>query len=559
MPNLQAAHRGYEYQDLLTAGRLVDLVLGTLSAAHVDVKHVDDDRFDDLTVITVDGRRERTQFKHTDNDDRPLTVDTFTTDGRDLRLDRLVAAAAADRDGPGSAASDLAFRVVLRDTQPVDEALAAVLVPAVPDPGPFIFACRRGGCGSTSTRLWPLEPHESRPAKKTERSRFDFLRSGPKSVDRNDLAWLCARLVIEVEAPMSSGDMSVPGPAERILLTRVRAEVGAESYPNTGRSAEDVAEAFTTFARQARQGLSIPTAETMMQRAQLRRDFGAVSRVHPVDPSIEVDRRTTVADLHTLATQAASQGAPLVLTGPPGQGKSWACDRLVRDLVSAGWLVAEHYCYLNDTLDERDERVQAEAVLGSLLGRLAEADPSLVEAQRPRYAADDVALANAATRAVTARSDRRVALVVDGLDHVARILPSQPGSDPSAALASALAALDLPAGSTLIVLSQPGDHLAPLRDAGALTGEIPSLTEAELAALAAKLGVVARTARARPWTSSRPTAFLPCLRNGPAATPCTPPTSAVKSWSDHTRQRIPRPFSTPSRLSTARWRTTTTT
>lgn len=71
--------------------RMVGLVLGTLSAAHVDVKQVDDDHFDDLAVITIDGRRERTQFKHTDNDDRPLSLGTFTTDKCGLRLDCLAA------------------------------------------------------------------------------------------------------------------------------------------------------------------------------------------------------------------------------------------------------------------------------------------------------------------------------------------------------------------------------------------------------------------------------------------------------------------------------------
>ncbi|QFY11512.1 hypothetical protein GBF35_37435 [Nonomuraea phyllanthi] len=486
MPSLQAAHRGYEYQDLLSASRLIDLMLGTLSAAYVDVKQVDDDRFDDLTVITVDGRRERIQFKHTDNDDKPLAMKTFTTDGRDLRLDRLVAAAVADRNGPGNSAADLAFRVVLRDTWPVDEALTAVLVPAHPDPGPFVAGMETRRLRFDIDGLWPLDPAQAA----TGRSRFTFLRSGPKAVDRADLAWLCERLVVEVEAPRSSGIMLEPGPAERILLTRVRTEVGAESYPNAGRSAEDVAEAFATFARQARQGLSTPTAEAMLQRAQLRRDFGAVSRAHPVDRSVEVARPMTVADVQTAAEQAATEGVPLVLTGPPGQGKSWACDQLVRNLISAGWLVAEHYCYLNDTLDERDERVEAETVFGSLLWRLAEADPSLVEAQRPRYAADDVALANAVTRAIHARPGRRVALVVDGLDHVARIVSSRPGADPSAAVASALAALDLPVGSVLIVLSQPGDHLAPLQNAGARNVEIPRLTRAELGALAANLGLV---------------------------------------------------------------------
>ena len=330
VPSLQAAHRGYEYQDLLAASRLVDLVLGTLSAAHVDVKQVGDDRFDDLTVLTVDGRRERTQFKHTDNDDKPLAVETFTTDGRDLRLDRLVAAAVADREGPGSSAADLAFRIVLRDTRPVDDALTAVLVPADPDPGPFVAGMQTRRLRFDIARLWPLGPGQAAAGVRSGRSRFAFLRSGPKAVERADLAWLCERLVVEVEAPRSSGIMLEPGPAERILLTRVRAEVGAESYPNAGRSAEDVAEAFATFARQARQGLSTPTAEAMLQRARLRRDFGAVSRAHPVDRSVEVARPTTVADVHAAAEQAASRGVPLVVTGPPGQGKSWACDQLVR-------------------------------------------------------------------------------------------------------------------------------------------------------------------------------------------------------------------------------------
>ena len=512
MPSLQAAHRGYEYQDLLSASRLVDLVLGAVSAAHVDVKQVGDDRFDDLTVITTDGRRERTQFKHTDNDDKPLAVETFTTDGRDLRLDRLVAAAVADRDGPGNSAADLAFRVVLRDTRPVDEALTAVMLPASPDPGPFVAGMQTRRLRFDIDRLWPLEPTQAAAATGSGHDRFAFLRSGPKAVDRVDLAWLCRRLVIEVEAPRSSGIMVEPGPAERILLTRVRAEVGAESYPNAGRSAEDVAEAFATFARQARQGLSTPTAEAMLQRAQLRRDFGAVSRAHPVDRSVEVARPTIVADIQIAAQQAASQGIPLVLNGPPGQGKSWASDQLIRDLISAGWLVAEHYCYLNDTLDERDERVQAETVFGSLLGRLAEADPSLVDSQRPRYAADDVALANAVSRAIQANPDRRVALVVDGLDHVARIAPTLPGTDPSAAVAAALAALDIPAGSVLIVLSQPGEHLVPLQNTGAHAVEIPSLTGTELGALAANLGLVSGPETTDPIVEEQQTdSFLAAL------------------------------------------------
>ncbi len=102
MTNLTAAHRGYEYQDLLVAARLVDMMLGTIVKVHIDEKLLPDDRFDDLTTIDATAYRERTQFKHTENEDQPLTLATFASDARSLRLDRLVATALADRDGPGA-------------------------------------------------------------------------------------------------------------------------------------------------------------------------------------------------------------------------------------------------------------------------------------------------------------------------------------------------------------------------------------------------------------------------------------------------------------------------
>ncbi|WP_194918188.1 ATP-binding protein [Catenulispora rubra] len=491
MPSLQAAHRGYDYQDLLCATRLVDSLLGAISDVWVDKKLVPADRFDDLTVVTADRRRQRTQFKHSDNDDRPLTVETFTNDKRELRLDRLVAAAVADRDGPGAGAAVSEFRVVLRDSEPNDQALLDVLVVADPDPGPFVAGMSTKRMRFDVDRLWPKSPPLTK-AGKPVRSRFSFLGStGTKGVDRADLAWLCERLIIELEAPRSSGSMTEPGVAEQILLARVSSEIGAGVYPNAGRSAEDVADAFVTLARQAREGRVVPSADLMLQRGQLRQDFGAVSRVDPVDHAVEVARPTTVADVQRAAGQAAVQGVPLLLTGPPGQGKSWTCAQLAAKLAADGWLVAEHYCYLNDTRDEREERVNGDVVFGSLLNQLADADPTLVSDLRPRYAADDLALVEAVTRATTKQPGQRVALIVDGLDHVARVLPSAPGTDPSAALAAALAAVELPTGSVLIVLSQPGDHLAPLEGIGAQAMPIPGLDDKELRTLALRLGLLA--------------------------------------------------------------------
>jgi hypothetical protein len=139
MASLTAAHRGYEYQDLLIACRLVDMLLGSLVQVHVDEKLTAGDRFDDLTTIDLDARRERTQFKHTDNADRPLSLTTFTADARGLRLDCVIASILDDRSGPGRGATLFSYRVVLRDSSPVDPALTTVLTPfAEGDPGPFV-------------------------------------------------------------------------------------------------------------------------------------------------------------------------------------------------------------------------------------------------------------------------------------------------------------------------------------------------------------------------------------------------------------------------------------
>ncbi|WP_158714625.1 hypothetical protein [Streptomyces sp. NRRL S-474] len=65
-----------------------------------------------------------------------------------------------------------------------------------------------------------------------------------------------------------------------------------------------------------------------------------------------------------------------------------------------GWLVAEHYCYLGDADGDQLTRVVTETVFGSLLGRLAEAEPVLVHEQRPRFAADAQALTTAVDTAL---------------------------------------------------------------------------------------------------------------------------------------------------------------
>ena len=486
---LVSAHRGYEYQDLLVAMRLVDVMLGTIVKIHVDKKLVLDDRFDDLTTVDETDFRERTQVKHTDNVDQALTLATFTNDSRRLRLDRIILAVLADRDGPGIHAREVSFRIIMRDIPPTDQRLRAFLHPANPDPGPFLRGMNSVRMRFRANALW----EESRRLVTESPGSSDTVSSlqmGAIAVERPDLDWACERLVVELDAPAASLDLTNPGAAERLLLKRIRNEVGAGMYPNADRSAVDVAEALIRSARAARQGSMPCTTSELLRRARLRSDFGAVARAHPVDQAIEVLRPTTVAKLVQRATTAADEGKAILLVGPPGQGKSWICHQMINSLSDREWLVAEHYCYLGDADGERLPRVRAETVFGSLLGRIAESDPEVVSEQRPRFAADEQALEGAVVAALEKRPDRRVALVIDGIDHVTRVISGSPTTDPSFTLAEALAALRLPAGSALIILSQPGSHLKLLEAAGAVRISIPSLSDDELRQLSAQLGVI---------------------------------------------------------------------
>lgn len=465
----------------MAACRFVDVVLGTARLVLVDEKLYTGDRFDDLTTWGDEGRA-RTQFKHTDSDDKPLTLATFTGDQRDLRLDLLVAAVAADRAGPG-AGTESAYRIVLRDARPVDDELLAVLRPATPDPGPFQPGMATLRLRFDASAIW--EPADS----DGRRDSFAFLRDGARSVSREDLDWFCERAVVEVEAPRASWDLTAPGPAEALLLERLRAEIGAGAYPNRNRSAVDVAEAFIRLARTARQGSAGVSRNDILRRAQLRHDYGAVARARPADPSVAIDRQIAVGMVADAAEAAAGRGGVVVVTAPPGHGKSWLCDQLVSRLGNAGWLVAEHYCYLSDADDERVARVLSDSLFGSLLGCVADADPAAVKQRRPLLAAGEDALLDAVAATVARHPERSVALVVDGLDHVTRVRNDGIGFDASRAIAEALAALELPRGSVLIVLSQPGGHLQPLLDAASATLEVPGLTRPELADLAATLGM----------------------------------------------------------------------
>lgn len=485
-----AHHRGYLYQDLVAATRLVDLLIGSAKTITVDERLLPGDRFDDLATEWASGTRERTQMKHSDQNLHPLAVATFTNDGRLCRLDRLVSAAISLRDHLAS--DELQLRLILRDAPPSDSGFLSLLRSPEPDPGPFAR-------GWSTTRL-AFRPEAILSAAAVSDSpqrpiaaRLQRIIAGA-SISRADFDWFCNQFVVEAGAPEASFDLSAPGPAEQFLLERASRDVGAGSFPNAERSDVDVAAALIGAAAAARAGMLAPTVDELLRRTGLVRTFGAVSRLHPIVESEEVERDGVSSLLVTATEKARVARAPMLLVAPPGQGKTWALQRLAESLAVSGWIVAEHYCYLGSADEERDERVDSRAAFGSLLSALGAAEPDLVGGLRPRFAADAPALTEVLQRA-TGRG-LRVALLVDGIDHVSRVLGDVPGRpDPSTAFAAELAALEIPHGAVLVVASQPGTHLARLEASGAIVEGLPRWSSDELRRLAEHHGCIPPASR----------------------------------------------------------------
>ncbi len=489
---LQNAHSGYEYQDIFTALRFVDVLLSRTSQVMVDLKLFGGDLFDDLTTVWNDEHRTREQLKHSVSPGA-LERKIFTSTVRDCRLDMLVASAIEDNKNNRFGRTSPEYRLIMSDLESTDTALIAILKHDTSlsslQPG-YTTKCYR----LNVDELWPKTGVLPQDWKRV----ITLARQG--GLTRVDFEWFAQHFVLELEAPKASFDLTHPGPVERLLLNRVTREVGAEVYPNADRSAIDVAAALIMAAYSARSGSGDTTRKTLLRRANLRDDFGSVARAYPVETTKEIEVQSTADAFVLKVNQALEAHVPLLVLGPPGQGKTWACDKLARNLQQNGWLVANHYCYLNFAEDEsRDKRVQLDAVIGSLLAQIAAQEPSCIDGLRPRYAANSETLMSALQRVRAKNPSRQIALLVDGLDHVTRVLGTTTGRiAPATELARELSLLDIPDGAVLIVACQRGAHDEPLRKAGAKIYNLPQWDKDHVRHLGEKLAVISTPGRPKP-------------------------------------------------------------
>jgi hypothetical protein len=458
--------RGYRYQDLIAALSMASILAEGSGTIAVELKRFTGDVFDDVTLMLPGHAPRRAQVKHF-KPDRPIALALFADAAAGLRFDRLMTAP----DDPGPSDADDELRIVT--TLPSTDAQTAGFA-AAPDAPPFA-----AGLDATRWRL-PVEAVWPRDG--------DPLLPIPGHAGREDVKAFCDRLIVEADAMPMSGELARPGALELALIAILRDEAGVERYPNLT-DAVDVAsrllEIASSLRTRAERQLDFPA---IARECGLRVDRGRVAQAFPLD------RRRYVP--HVPLREALSEAIDqdhrrVIVEGPPGAGKSWALEALAQDLRADGWIVARHYCFLAPGDPDLGQRIAVEAMTANLTAELLEDDR--LQDVSAGLSGDVRALQLVLERAhdTLNKAPDRIALIVDGLDHVARVEPL-PGQAPVTPgdLAAQLGLLEPPDRVSLVVGSQPGEHLQTLADRGAHTIAAPPLQPRHTAALLARQGVL---------------------------------------------------------------------
>ena len=424
--------------------------------------------FDDLT-IEHRGRRFRRQFKSSADANKPFAEEVLRTKTSDLRIDDIVHCFLKAADNPADE-----YRICSTWSIPTDPDVARLLSPCDAEPSFDGYA----------TKVFRLNVDEIWP----DGGALKWSLRKPKPFDRQALVSFCERLIIELECPQITLDLAAPGRLQVLLQELLSNRIGVGRFPNRGLSPADAAVRLTYRANLARAGQESVTPAQVLRDLGVRTDFGRVAQKFPVIREHFVSRRQALKSLLELVT--ATQRVALI--GAPGTGKSWILTPFASYCAKAGFLVTRHYCYLEPGDEVREQRITSDVFFGNLIAELHESLPSLESTDVPRYSAGPEELVKLLTAARRSNPEQYIVLIVDGLDHIERVL-AEAATVPRAEtrIVDELANLDLPDGVSIVIGSQPGDHLAPLRGHAAFL-DVPRWDRKEIEELATKLGTVER-------------------------------------------------------------------
>lgn len=401
--SLNTAHEGYAYQDLLTIYFILDELLkgNKNSIFTIDKKHIYNDRFDDL-VITNGTNIQRKQIKYSNESTaKELAKDDFSNDSNyKLAIYELY------NSWQQLNSDESEFRLCLAWDEPTEPNIKNVLTP-LPNNNTSFSNFRTKLFKINLDVLWEENPEKF--------NRWDSLKRyvREKNVLRDDFKKFCDELIIEIELPKASLNISNPSDLENILLEQAE-KLGIGVYPNEDIYIVDFLERFAKKIGEYRASSSEKSLEDILIDLRVKTDFGNIEQKFEIDQTKNIK---SLDNFSTFYTKVVKNNKTLLI-GEPGSGKSWFLTNFIEHLNDISKKVIRHYCFTS-TEDESfyEKRVTSDVFFGNLISDIIKEFPNFKKVKDKLFASDLNEL-----NILLSHINEELIIIIDGLDHINRVL-----------------------------------------------------------------------------------------------------------------------------------------
>ncbi|MEM9388833.1 MAG: ATP-binding protein [Bacteroidota bacterium] len=390
---LEAAHEGYEYQDLLTAHFILDEILNERDGIFkIDRKEFGGDRVDDLTITNSLGSFKKQIKYSSDSSNHRLEKPDLSTDGSyHLAIDTLF-----NTWYQHPAKESLHLSLCLSWLKPTDE-LDDLLIKDE----------ESQDIGTT----FKLDAEKLWPKNQLPLSSWKRFRQYSQDIKRTDFLKFCESFSIGLEYPKFSMNLNEPGSLERTVLDQTKS-LGIGVYPNDGISNVEFTYSLLQLIKRTRSGAGTITSKDILSQLKIRTDYGSIEQEFPIILSENIRLSKSIGRFIKEITNINL----IALVGEPGSGKSWFIENLRNQISKSGAKVVRHFCYtdLQDTLQK--ERITLNALYGNLIKDILDEFPDLSEFKAQKYASNLSEL-----NILLSNIKEPTYIIIDGLDHIKRV------------------------------------------------------------------------------------------------------------------------------------------
>ena len=470
---LNSAHKGYEYQDLLSAYFVASYIAQNKLDVEFqfDAKDFDGDKFDDLKIYDGNNILYR-QIKYSEN--HSLEKNDFSAPGaHDLYLVDLFNSWLKQKDNCTE------FRLCLAWNEPQEcDELKQILVPFKTVQSCFLGTiCYKIKCDY----LWPTDKGILNSWKK--------LKEDSKNIDRNLFKSFLDSLIIELKCP-SMNDLNT-------LLNEQVKKIGVGTYPNKHIHIKDVCNDLQSNIQHLRaeekkgsdnkkQTISKKiksdkrnihtSAKKLAKKCQIVLNCGGIDETFPIDKKMYID----VSDRLQTIRNALKQSNKVIATAAPGAGKSWLISSLEEELKSNDIKVFKHYCFVDIQDSLSKDRIKIDSLYGSLKAQILESFSGLIQGKTHAADAEEVVF-------LLNQVSSKVVIIIDGVDHIKRIYSknSRDIAEKYVDVVTAIKQMHFKNSNVqLLIISQPLDEFQSLENFCKI--EIPPISKKYVRAYLAK-------------------------------------------------------------------------